>query len=115
MNDDLVLLEKFYDPGVAHITSGFLQSNGINSYIIDDQITTIQWPWQFATGGTRLMVRSDDYNAAKELLEIFGSESDNQPLLPTKKKERVKGLFWIFLFLISGLLPGRKRPMRDDE
>jgi hypothetical protein len=61
----LVLLARFYDPSLAMIAKSVLESHDIPCFVFDAD-HTIQ-PWLSNTGA-RLMVLSDDREAAKAIL-----------------------------------------------
>lgn len=68
MSGGLVLLKRTYDPTEAHIIRGLLESNDIPAFVMDDQISSVNWLWQIGVGGVRIMILREDYQIAVEVL-----------------------------------------------
>ena len=72
MEDELVLLQEFFNETEAHIARGFLESCGITSYVLGGG----HHLRRYVIGAdierrarTKLMVRSSDLKEARELLK----------------------------------------------
>lgn len=78
--DDLVCVRTYNSRVEAEIGRGFLESNGIVASVsADDEGGMAPYPFQPAGTGIRLLVRKEDEQRAKEMLdrythEIIGSE-----------------------------------------
>ena len=68
MSTQLILLKRTFDPMEAHVIRGLLESNDIPAFVMDDQHSTIAWHMQIALGGARVMVLTEDLEAARALL-----------------------------------------------
>ena len=66
---NLVILRQFRDLPEAHLVKGGLESAGIECFFDDDNIVRMDWFISNAVGGIKLLVRPDDFAAAKEILE----------------------------------------------
>ncbi len=72
--EDLVVLKQFRDLHEALLAKGSLDSAGIESFLVDDNMVRMDWFISNLVGGVKLCVRPEDADAAHELLE--------QPLHP---------------------------------
>jgi hypothetical protein len=63
---ELVTIHEFGNMAEALLAQGFLQSEGIDSFLAD--LTTVRQAWQ-VSHGTRLQVSADDAEQAIALLE----------------------------------------------
>lgn len=70
--NETVTLRKYRDLPEALLAKGSLESAGIESYLVDDNMVRIDWFWSNLLGGIKLKVRPEDVEAATEIL--------NQPI-----------------------------------
>lgn len=70
MNEEqkLILLGRFYDNVQAHIIRGILESHDIPCFVFDENHNNTAWHLGIAIGGVRLMVLSEHYESAQEIL-----------------------------------------------
>jgi Putative prokaryotic signal transducing protein len=70
--NETVTLRKFRDLPEALLAKGSLESAGIQAYLVDDNMIRMDWFISNLLGGIKLKVRSEDAEAASEIL--------NQPI-----------------------------------
>ncbi|MGA2905485.1 MAG: hypothetical protein ABSD98_16790 [Candidatus Korobacteraceae bacterium] len=88
--EDLVVLKQFRDLPEALLAKGSLESAGIESFLADDNMVRMDWFISNLVGGIKLCVRTEDADAAFELLgqpmlqdfEVEGVGSYQQPACP---------------------------------
>ncbi len=88
--NDLVTLRKFRDLPEALLAKGSLESAGIQSWLVDDNMVRINWFISNLLGGIKLQVHAEDVEAAlqilnqpiPETLEIEGIGEYEQPQCP---------------------------------
>jgi len=88
--NDLVTLRQFRDLPDALLAKGSLQSAGIESQLVDDNMIRMDWFISNLLGGIKLKVRGEDLEAANEILnqpipatiEIEGGGTYAQPKCP---------------------------------
>ena len=95
MPEKLVTIATFMFPQEAYIFKGKLESRGIQSFIEDEYITTMNWLYSTAVGGVKLKVRESDEAKA---LEIIGQE---RPITESKRK-RVGLSYYLFAVISLG-------------
>ncbi|MGB9074758.1 MAG: hypothetical protein WCC22_19130 [Terriglobales bacterium] len=78
---DTVTVRKFRDLPEALLAKGSLESAGIESYLVDDNMVRIDWFWSNLLGGIKLKVQPEDVDAANEIL--------NQPIPETLEIEGI--------------------------
>ena len=61
----------------AEIAKGFLESNGIGSYIFSDDAGNM-YPSADLVSGVRLFVTKKDFTAAKEMLDMLEFETEEE-------------------------------------
>jgi hypothetical protein len=66
---DVVSIRQFRDLPEALLAKGALDSAGIESFLIDDNIVRMDWFISNLVGGIKLCVKQDDADAALDLLE----------------------------------------------
>lgn len=71
MNDDLVLLYRFFSAIEANLFAGLLRNEGIQVFIYDENINTIYPFSNLANGGIKMNVYRKDEAQARELLGNF--------------------------------------------
>lgn len=76
-----VTMRQFRDLPEALLAKGSLESAGIQSYLVDDNMIRMDWFISNLLGGIKLKVRSEDAEAASEIL--------NQPIPETLDVEGV--------------------------
>ena len=64
-----VLIRRYRDLLDASMAKSILDSAGIESSLLDDNIVRIDWFYSNLVGGIKLMVRQEDAEAASKLLE----------------------------------------------
>jgi hypothetical protein len=88
--NDLVTLRKFLYPPEALLAKGSLESAGIRSHLVDDNMVRMDWFISNLLGGIKLQVNAEDAEAALqilnqpilEILEIEGIGEYEQPRCP---------------------------------
>ncbi len=65
----LVTLRQYRDLPEALLAKGFLESAGIESFLLDETTIRMDWLWSNLLGGVKLGVRSEDAGVAAELLD----------------------------------------------
>ncbi len=75
--ENLKKIKTFTSKIEAEIAKGFLQSNGINSFIFTDDAGSM-YPAQDFVYGVSLMVDKEDYGSAKELLDALEFETEEE-------------------------------------
>ena len=75
MGEEFKLLKTFLNPVDANITKGLLESNGIEAFIFDENILSVDPILTTALGGIRLMVRSSDYEDALSIIKEVDEEN----------------------------------------
>jgi hypothetical protein len=94
---NLVLLRQYRDLPEALLAQGFLESSGVESFLIDETTIRMDWLWSNALGGVKLCVRPDDSEAAAQLLNqgipenfnVEGVGAFEQPRCPQCKSLNV--------------------------
>jgi hypothetical protein len=87
---ELVMLRRFRDLSEAMLAKGMLDSAGIESSLKDENMIRMNWFISNLIGGVRLMVKPEDVEAAKEVLnqpipegiDYGGEEQFEQPKCP---------------------------------
>jgi hypothetical protein len=100
----------------ANIVASLLRANGIDAWVFDAGMASLDWRRTLAIGGYRIMVADTDAAAARELvaayrkgeLELPDAETD-QPTCPhcgaQKNEEDQRPRRVIFLWLTIGVFP----------
>jgi hypothetical protein len=86
----LFLLRKFRDLPEALLAKGGLDSAGVESVLVDDNIVRMDWLWSNLLGGVKLLVDAENAEAANEILsqpipenfDFEGSKDYQQPHCP---------------------------------
>jgi len=86
MDDKLVTVASFSEPIQAHLASAKLEAEGIEYFIIDENIVGMYWLYSQAVGGVKLQVRERDAEKATQLLQTGSQKQD----AVVEKKESVK-------------------------
>jgi len=65
---DLVMLRRFRDIPEALLAKGRLQSSGIDSVLVDDNMVRMDWFLSNLLGGVKLLVDAEEFTQASEIL-----------------------------------------------
>jgi hypothetical protein len=90
---NLVALRQFRDLPGALLAKGFLESAGVESFLIDETTIRMDWLWSNLLGGVKLCVNQEDADAAAQILSqeipekfsVDGAEDFEQPRCPQCK------------------------------
>ena len=64
-----VMVGRYRDSGEAMIAKSMLDSAGIECFLGDENLVRIDWFYSNLIGGIKLMVREEDADTARKLLE----------------------------------------------
>jgi hypothetical protein len=67
--NELIILRQFRDLPEALLAKGSLDSAGIESFLVDDNMARMNWFISNVVGGVKLCVRQEDAEAAAEFLQ----------------------------------------------
>jgi len=67
-SSDLVTIRKYRDLPEALLAKGFLESAGVESFLIDETTIRMDWLWSNLLGGIKLGVRPEDVETATQIL-----------------------------------------------
>jgi Putative prokaryotic signal transducing protein len=67
--NETVTLRQFLDLPEALLAKGMLESEGIQTYLIDENMVRLDWFISNILGGIKLRVRAEDAEAAREILD----------------------------------------------
>jgi hypothetical protein len=65
---NLVTIREFRDLPEALLAEGFLKSVNIECFLVDENTIRMDWLWSNALGGIKLLVKSEDADAARQML-----------------------------------------------
>jgi hypothetical protein len=90
---EMVTIAKFRDLPEALLAQGNLNSSGIETVLLDDNLVRLDWLWSNAVGGIKLQVKAEDADEATEILnqpipetiEFGGTGDYRQPECPKCK------------------------------
>ena len=85
--DKIVVYKTFTDPNNAHIVKGLLDSYGIECFLSDENIVTLNAMYSSAVGGVKLNVFEKDLNRISAILE---SENVTEEEITESEKEESK-------------------------
>lgn len=71
----LVMVGRYRDLPNASLAKSVLDSAGIESFLADENMVRMDWFYSNLIGGIKLMVREEDADTAKKLLEMDVPES----------------------------------------
>lgn len=85
-----VMIRRYRDLPIAQLAKSALDSAGIESFLVDENVVRLDWFYSNLVGGIKLLVRQEDAEAATKLLdestpekfEIEGAEEFVQPRCP---------------------------------
>jgi hypothetical protein len=69
LSTNLVTVSRFRDLIEAQLAKGKLESAGIQSYLANENIVSLDWFYSNAVGGLRLQVQSEDAEEAMAILD----------------------------------------------
>jgi hypothetical protein len=72
---DFVMVRRFRDLPEAMMAKGGLESAGIDSHLIDENMVRMDWFWSNLLGGVKLYVRAEEAEAAQQILGEDAPES----------------------------------------
>ena len=72
----LVIVKRFRDLPEAFIARSILDSAQIDSFLADENLVRIDWLYSNLIGGAKLMVRPEDLEEAKALLDEAANEAN---------------------------------------
>ncbi len=75
MNDWITIL-TFYQPHEAHVAAGYLEDNGIETFVKDEITAQLQGYMSNAMGGVKLQVRESQLEKVLPLLREVGCVSE---------------------------------------
>jgi DNA-directed RNA polymerase subunit RPC12/RpoP len=79
----LITLKTFSSDISAHLLKTRLESEGVECFILDENIVRLNSFYDLAVGGIRLQVREEDFQRAKALIE----EWEGLPYLDEENRE----------------------------
>ena len=82
--DKIVVYETFIDPINAHIVKGLLESYGIECFLADENIVTLNLIYSQAVGGVKLNVFEKDILQINAILQSQNSQNETE--IDTKKE-----------------------------
>jgi hypothetical protein len=128
--DNQVEIISFTFPHEAHIAKGYLESNGIETFLKDEMTVQVNNFYSNAVGGVKLMIKESDYeqgllllknsgyikesssnNSLKTEIVIMDSETDINicPFCKScninKKNKKINFLIIPFYFILGTILP----------
>lgn len=71
----LVMVKRFRDLPEAFVAKSILDSAQMDSFLADENIVRIDWLYSNLVGGAKLMVRPEDLEAARALLDESANEA----------------------------------------
>lgn len=69
LSGPLVMVNRFRDMPEAEIAASLLDSSGIDCFLADENTIRMDWLWSNLLGGFKLMVRPEDLDEARQLLQ----------------------------------------------
>ncbi len=127
--DNWVTIMSFTFPTEAHIAKGYLESNGIETFMKDEMTAQVNNFYSNAIGGVKILVNESDYDKGIQLLKDGGylsgpnstksqkieivkySNTDNTKICPFCKSKNISRrknlniLIIPFYFILGFLLP----------
>jgi len=99
MKDSFTVIKTYTYLPEAEIARGHLESEGIEAWVDDKNIATIDWPQSSANGGIRLRVEAKDADRAFKILEDKILDQAPQQSTLNKVFIVVAGLLLLGLFV----------------
>lgn len=120
---DVVSIRQYRDLHEALLARGALDSAGIESFLVDDNMIRMDWFWSNRVGGIKLCVRQQDADAALDLLEqsvpgefeVEGIGLYQQPRCPKCQSLDIayedlnQPVAWISAYVLAPIALHRKR------
>ncbi|HJZ65474.1 MAG TPA: DUF2007 domain-containing protein [Candidatus Acidoferrum sp.] len=72
----LLMVKRFRDLPEAFVARSILDSADIDSFLADENLVRIDWLYSNLIGGAKLMVRPEDFEEAKALLDESANETN---------------------------------------
>jgi len=72
----LVMVKRFRDLPEAFVAKSILDSAQIDSFLADQNLVRMDWLYSNLIGGMKLMVRPEDFEEAKKLLDEQANEAN---------------------------------------
>lgn len=85
--DKIVVYQTFTDPNEAHIVKGLLDSYGIECFLSDENIVTLNALYSNAVGGVKLNVFEKDADRIESILNSENTPNDPDALNDKKSGE----------------------------
>jgi len=100
---ELVVVRSFSTPHEAHLACSVLHGAGLEANVADEHIVTADWFLSNAVGGVKVMVREDDLETARELLDnaaVVSDDADPSQISDTENRDedecpRCGGRTWV--------------------
>ena len=83
-SEKLVTIRRFRQGLEAYLSKSKLESEGIDCFVQDEHLISLNWLYSIAVGGVRLQVKSCDVKQAQEILEQQ-TEVKSRDILKTDK------------------------------
>ena len=68
MSDELITIATYDDPANAHIVQARLESEGVDSYLLDENVAAMFWHYNAMTRGIKLQVKQSDAPTAHDII-----------------------------------------------
>ncbi len=107
----LVTIARYTFPYEAQIARALLESEGVSSFIADEQTINMQWLYSDALGGVRLQVAEEDVYRARSILQddretaLLEQEGEDRQACPVCGSQNTEyqqiGRRWAFLMFLA--------------
>ena len=84
MVGELITIRSYFNQTDAYLAQSRLESAGVRTFLADENMVNTNWFYSIAMGGMRLMVQSDDADAALRILD-----DKAEALLPVAAADQV--------------------------
>jgi hypothetical protein len=103
----------FTTPEDAHLFRTFLESNGIEGFLLDEHFAQLFWHYSNAIGGVRLVVEDEDLESASTIHQDYmrSLRQGDYPMQPVRAWPVV--LLLSLLFSAPLILFGREHSRRE--
>ncbi len=85
----LVTVATYMQPLEARVALTRLEESGIEAFLADENLVTMNWAWSNAVGGVKLQVHGGDATRAGEVLASDGESDGSEPEIGEPDTERV--------------------------
>jgi len=73
---------RFYKSEDAYLFRSFLESEGIAAHVFDEYVPQNYWFYTVATGGIRVVVAAEDFDASKEIFREYNERTcEGEPVV----------------------------------